>query len=166
MVNKSLTSFGVAATLVFFFGSGTAGAVNEYKGMTYEKAAAAISKWGTPVISSRTGDFLPTEKCLITGSRSANFLNSSGKKRGGTVLLDLNCNDNTAAGDHPGYSVMTPEGKKAAQQRRSAESINKSFAQTQAAGKTPWCEGHLDYCQRVCKVSDLCSSELLKYLGL
>jgi hypothetical protein len=165
-VKKSLTSFGVAATFVVFFGSGTAGAINEYKGMTYEKASAAISKWGTPVVASRVGSFLPTEKCLITGSRTASFLDSSGNNRGGTVLLDLNCNDNTAAGEHPGYSVMTPQGAKAAQQRRSAESINKNFTATTAAGKDPWCAEHLDYCQRVCKASELCTDGLLKYLGL
>jgi len=116
-VKKSLARgvgvLGSAAALVAVFGSGSAAAVNEYAGQTYEDAASSISDWGTPVIASRVGSYLPTEQCMVTGSRDPSFLDSSGNHRWGTVLLDLNCNDSVASAGKPGYSAASPEGRTA-----------------------------------------------------
>ena len=105
---------GVAAASFATFGSGTASAINEYAGQTYADAAQAVSDAGqTPVIATRVGSFLPTDQCTVTGSRSANFLDSSGTNAGGRVLLYLNCNNSFAAAGVPGNSIGSPEGRQA-----------------------------------------------------
>ncbi|WP_167097627.1 hypothetical protein [Mycobacterium sp. DL592] len=105
---------GVAAASFAVFGSGVASAVNEYAGQTYADASQAISNAGqTAVIATRVGSFLPTDQCTVTGSRSANFLNSSGTSSSGQVLLYLNCNNSFAAAGVPGNSIGSPEGRQA-----------------------------------------------------
>ena len=107
---------GVAAASIAVLGSGTAWANDEYVGQTYNDAAQAISDAGqTPVIATRVGSFLPTGACTVTGSRSANFLDSSGTSGGGRVLLYLNCNNSFAAAGVPGNSIGSPEGRQARQ---------------------------------------------------
>ena len=105
---------GVAAASFAVFGSGTASAINEYAGQTYADAAQAISGNGqSAVIATRVGSFLPTDQCTVTGSRSANFLDSSGTSSGGRVLLYLNCNNSFTAAGVPGNSIGSPEGRQA-----------------------------------------------------
>ena len=109
-----LGAVGVAAASFAVFGSGTAAAVNEYAGQTYADASKAISDAGqSAVIATRVGSFLPTDQCTVTGSRSANFLDSSGTNAGGKVLLYLNCNNSFAAAGVPGNSIGSPEGRQA-----------------------------------------------------
>lgn len=109
-------ALGVAAASFATFGSVTASANNEYAGQTYADAAQAISDSGqSPVIATRVGSFLPTDQCQVTGSRSANFLDSSGTNAGGKVLLYLNCNNSFAAAGVPGNSIGSPEGRQARQ---------------------------------------------------
>ena len=160
-MRKSLASgFGVAAALVVVLGSGTAGAVNEYVGLTYGDAAAQIARnsggRAKAVISTREGSYLPTDQCMIIGSRTSN----------GNVLMDLNCND-VAAGAHPGNSTANPEAARIYQLRKTATRISEDYADSVAAGKTPWCdEKKASYCLKVCNaVSGYCSDELEEYLG-
>ena len=160
------SAIGGVAVAAAVLGAGPANADNEYVGMTYGKAAESISGWGgTATIASRVGDYLPTEECLVTGSRSGNFADSSGNLRGGQVLLHLNCNDTKTDG-HSGYSVMTPQGKKAQQTRQTANSINEDFAAATAAGEESWCTKNADSCARFCENSGLCSAEVTEALGL
>lgn len=157
---------GGAAVVAAIFGSATAHADNEYAGLTYEKAAESISGWGgTVTVASRVGDYLPTEQCIVTRSRSGNFLDSSGNGRGSQVLLYLNCNDPKTDG-HSGYSVMTPQGKKAQQTRQTAESINENYAEATAAGAKSWCEENSSQCAQFCEQAGLCSAEVTEFLGL
>ena len=58
---------------------------------------------------------LVLDPSVVTGSRSANFLDSSGTSPGGTVLLYLNCNNSFAAAGVPGNSIGSPEGRQARQ---------------------------------------------------
>lgn len=110
---RGATSAGGAAALLAVFGTGSAAAINEYAGQTYADAASAISEAGqTPVISSKIGSFLPTEKCIVEGSHNGSFLDSSGNSTG-KVLLDLNCNYMFALPGVPGNSHASPEGKAA-----------------------------------------------------
>jgi hypothetical protein len=103
-----------AAAAFAVFGSGVASATNEYAGQTYADAAQAISDAGqSATIATRVGDFLPTSQCMVTGSRNANFLDSSGTNAGGRVLLYLNCNNPFAAAGVPGNSIGSPEGRQA-----------------------------------------------------
>ncbi|MBB3601839.1 hypothetical protein FHT40_001472 [Mycolicibacterium sp. BK556] len=105
---------GAAAASFAMFGTGVASATNEYAGQTYADAAQAISDSGqSATIATRVGSFLPTDQCMVTGSRSANFLDSSGTNPGGRVLLYLNCNNTFATAGVPGNSIGSPEGRAA-----------------------------------------------------
>lgn len=170
-MRKSLASgVGVAAALMVVFGSGSTGAVNEYVGQTYAKAAQAIkSSGGTAVISSREGSYLPTEKCIVVGSRKAGFLDSSGRSQSGKVLLDLNCNDTYAGNSgHPGNSAVTPDGQKVQQTRKTAQSLNEDYATATAQGSQSYCQQNAAECKSFCQGqgAGLCSAELTEFLGL
>ena len=160
---------GGAVVLVALFGSGSAAAINDYAGQTYEEAASSISGWGTPVIASRIGSYLPTEQCMVTGSRDASFLDSSGNNPGGTVLLDLNCNDTSAFNGHPGNSVAAPEGRQVKSMRDKGTSYSEDYDEAVAGGQNFWCgdtEENLQWCQKVCTEGGTCSAELTEFLGL
>ncbi|MCV7215953.1 hypothetical protein H7J51_11750 [Mycobacterium crocinum] len=103
-----------AAASVAVFGTGVASAINEYAGQTYADASQAISDAGqSATIATRVGSFLPTDQCMVTGSRSADFLDSSGTNPGNRVLLYLNCNNTFATAGVPGNSLGSPEGRAA-----------------------------------------------------
>jgi hypothetical protein len=164
-VKKTLTRgvgiLGSAAVAVVLFGSGSASAINEYAGLTYEQAA---SSGATLKIASRVGQYLPTAQCIVTGSRPANSLDSSGNNRGYTVLVDLNCNDPMTAG-HGGYSVMSPQGKEAKALKDTGTDISNNYAQSVEAGQPSWCEENGDKCLDYCERSGTCSDEVLEFLG-
>ena len=104
---------GGATTLLALFGSGSAAAINDYVGQTYNDAATAIYNNGqSPVISTRFGSFLPTGACVVSSSRTASSLDSSGNSSS-RVLLDLNCNYMFALPGVPGNSLGSPEGRAA-----------------------------------------------------
>ncbi len=159
---------GGAAALTVIFGAGPATADNEYKGLTYAKVQEATSN--RAVISSRTGSYLPTEECIVTGNRRASFLDSSGN--GNTkIFVDLNCNDLSALNGHPGNSVTTPQGQKIQQRRESAVKLSEDYAKALASGKESdaYCAKSAEIaanCVRVCEQARNCSAELLDYLGV
>ena len=153
---------GSAAVAVVLFGSGSASAVNEYAGLTYEEAAGYGA---TLKIASRVGQYLPTAQCIITGSRPANYLDSSGNNAlAGTVMVDLNCNDTMTAG-HPGYSVMSPKGKESQALKNTGKDISENYAQSVEAGQPSWCEENGDKCWDYCERSGTCSDEVLEFIG-
>lgn len=164
-MKKSLVGgVGVAAALVMVFGSGTANAnpYDQFAGKTY----AQVQEWtnGQAKIASRVGEYLPTEECIVTGSRR---MSTGG---GVTLVVDLNCNDPKSAGgdgnDHAGNSVMSPAGKAVAEWKDRAVRLNSNYEKSVAAGKTPACESNFEYCVKVCQESGACSAELSEYLGL
>ncbi|MBU3751189.1 MAG: hypothetical protein FGM52_12210 [Mycobacterium sp.] len=157
----------VALTTAAFLGTGSASADNEYKGRTYEQAASQISQYATVKIRSRVGDQLPTDQCVVVGNKWANFLDSSGNKGSGVVLVDLNCFDPVAGGGGSGASVASPEGKKVAKDRAWAASLSKNYADSVAAGKEPWCGSIIvaSDCMNFCSKVGTCSDDLLSYLG-
>lgn len=137
IVKKSLVGgMAGAAALMAVCGAATAGAINEYEGQTYADAANAIAQsGGTPVISSKIGSFLPTSQCIVTGSHTASFLDSSGNNSGGKTLLDLNCNYMFALPGVPGNSIGSPEGKAAhdAAVQKAQEAQQQAQAEQEAA---------------------------------
>ena len=141
MVKKTLTrgaaAVGAAMALAALFGACTAAAINEYDGQTYADAANAISQsGGTAKIASKVGSFLPTNSCIVTGSRNASFLDSSGNNPGGQVLLDLNCNYMFALPGVPGNSHASQEGKAAYEQAvEQAQQAQEQAAAEQAAAE-------------------------------
>jgi hypothetical protein len=153
---------GGAAALAVIFGAGPAVADNEYKGLTYAKVQERTGN--RAVISSRTGSYLPTEECIVTGNRRASFLDSSGNGNA-KILVDLNCNDTMTAG-HPGYSLATEQGQKAEQLKATGLNLSKNYENALKADKAPRCEGIYERCQQICQQAGTCSDELLEYLGL
>ena len=136
-ITRGIAAAGAATALVALFGVGTAAAINEYEGQTYADAANAISQsGGTAKIASKVGSFLPTGRCIVTGSRTASFLDSSGNNAGGQVLLDLNCNYMFALPGVPGNSHASPEGKAAYDQAvEQAQQAQEQAAAEQAAAE-------------------------------
>ncbi len=148
---------GSAAMAVVLFGAGSASAVDEYKGLTYEQVLQYTSN---VKVASRVGQDLPTAQCIVTGSRNSSSLDSSGNYRGYTVLLDLNCNDPMTE-----YSVMTPQGKEAQALKETGKDISTNYAQSLEAGQPSWCEENGDRCWDFCERSGTCSDEVLEFLG-
>lgn len=164
---------GTAAVLMAVFGSGSAGAVNEYSGLTYAKAQQKAGSYGqTLIIATKTGSYLAMDDCVVTGSRKAVFLDSSGRIEGGSnsnYLIDLNCNDNSALNGHPGNSAASPEGKEVLQAKQDADDMSKNYAKAMESGKTPAClttDAAARWCVKVCTISKSCSSDLNGALGL
>ena len=126
---------GGATALFALFGTGTAAAVDEYAGQTYNDAATAIYNNGErAVISTRVGSFLPTGACVVSGSRNAKSLDSSGNSSS-RVLLDLNCNYMFALAGVPGNSLGSPEGRtaRAAAEAKLAEQQAQALADLESA---------------------------------
>lgn len=162
---------GVIATVVAILGSGASAADNEYNGQTFEQASQSISSWGgTAKIASREGSYLPTGECVVVGSKTSRFKDSSGNTNSpNTILLNLNCNDTSALNGHPGNSVTSEQGKKILKARDWAKKMSENYAQLTAKGETPQCgaeQKYIDWCTQICKESDSCSAELQEYLGL
>jgi hypothetical protein len=68
------------------------------------------------------GDQLPTTQCRVTGSRTANTLDSGGfSSGGGRILLDLNCNAELASPGNPGNSAASPEGRQAQEDQQAQQ---------------------------------------------
>ena len=147
---------GSAAMAVVLFGAGSASAVDEYKGLTYEQVLQYTSN---VKVASRVGQDLPTAQCIVTGSRNSSSLDSSGNYRGG-LLLDLNCNDPMTE-----YSVMTPQGKEAQALKETGKDISTNYAQSLEAGQPSWCEENGYRCWDFCERSGTCSDEVLEFLG-
>ena len=147
---------GSAAMAVVLFGAGSASAVDEYKGLTYEQVLQYTSN---VKVASRVGQDLPTAQCIVTGSRNSSSLDSSGNYRGG-LLLDLNCNDPMTE-----YSVMTQQGKEAQALKETGKDISTNYAQSLEAGQPSWCEENGDRCWDFCERSGTCSDEVLEFLG-
>jgi len=145
-----------AAAAVALFGTGSAAAVDEYKGLTYEQVLQYTSN---VKIASRVGQEMPTAQCIVTGSRNSSSLDSSGNYQG-SLLLDLNCNDPMSD-----YSVMTPQGKEAQALKETGKDISTNYAQSLEAGQPSWCEQNGDRCWDFCQRSGTCSDEVLDFIG-
>ncbi|MFM9033908.1 MAG: hypothetical protein ACKOQ4_06420 [Mycobacterium sp.] len=149
---------GSAAVLAIVVGSGVAGAVDEFKGQTYEQAVGVIGK-GRAVVASRIGEYLPTEQCIVSGSRT--------DMTSGKVYLNLNCNAASALDGRPGNSVMTPEGKQVQQMRETAKNLSDDFAAATAQDTPSYCEQNTAACANFCEQDGAgCSPELMEFLGL
>ncbi|MCB1287910.1 hypothetical protein [Mycolicibacterium sp.] len=88
----------VAVAALALGGSGVAAADDEFVGETYAEAQQAISKAGlTSRIGTTVGGDLPTEKCIVSGSRTVEIVGSSGMTGGSEIVLDLDCSLSVAS---------------------------------------------------------------------
>jgi hypothetical protein len=151
LVVRILGAVGAATLSVAMFGPGVA-AADALVGKTYSDAAASISEWnGEAVIGTVSGDQLEMSDCIVTSWQKSMFLDSLGEdSRSNEYLLHLNCNNYLASPGHPGNSVMSPEGLKAKNDQKFAESINKN---------PEWCtqnDRNAQKCEAICKRTGLC----------
>jgi hypothetical protein len=109
-------TLGATAVSMTLFGTGVA-AADDYAGQTYGDAAAAISDAGQkPVITTRSGDSLPDDKCVVTSSQTAPWIKGDDfAPVTDTVLVNLNCNAAVASATKPGNSAASPQGRAALQ---------------------------------------------------
>lgn len=168
LFSRSFLVLAWTSVLVVFVGSGSAAAVDEFKGQTYEKALNNLQGGGWTVrIVSKIGEYLPTDECIVSGSRVASSADSSGRRTNGVMLLHLNCLDTTALNGRPGNSVLTPAGKEALVWREKGKNLSIDFARTD--GKAPYCttsDRAAEGCFNVCTEAGTCSAELAEYLGM
>ncbi|WP_326548546.1 hypothetical protein QGN32_10760 [Mycolicibacterium sp. ND9-15] len=116
MMRFGVLGAAVVSMVILGAGSGTCTAgADGYSGETYGDAAGQLSQAGkTAVVSTRAGDTLPKDKCIVTHSESAPWVKGkSFKPVTDTVLLDLNCNAKVATAKDPGNSAASPEGRQA-----------------------------------------------------
>ena len=107
------------------FGAGTASAVPDVDGMTYEDAVAAIEEdGGIPKISVTVGSRQDAMgACLVTRAVDGSFYRPIpddvyfGNDEG-DVLLTLNCNRGAATATTPGPSAASPAGPRLHSQGR------------------------------------------------
>jgi hypothetical protein len=119
------STVGATAVAMAFFGTGVA-AADDYAGQTYGDASAAISDAGKKaVISTRSGDAVPDDKCVVTSSQSAPWIKGDDfAPVTDTVLVNLNCNAAVASATKSGNSAASPEGRaalKAAKEDKSGQ---------------------------------------------
>ena len=130
-------------------GLGDASANNEYVGQTYASASGSItSNGGTATIATVVGEQLSTDDCIVTGSKKASSLDSSGRSRGYEILLDLNCNQTLAAAGKPGNSAASVKGAEAMKVMGWIES---------------WNQGSVDSCMKSADAANWCLSQCDKY---
>ncbi|HEX2283232.1 MAG TPA: hypothetical protein VHI10_00175 [Mycobacterium sp.] len=113
------TTVAAAAVSMTFLGTGVATA-DDYAGQTYGDASAALGDAGKKaVITTRSGDTLPEDKCVVTHSQSAPWIKGDDfSPVTDTVLLDLNCNAAVASAKTPGNSAASPEGRAALKEKK------------------------------------------------
>jgi len=151
-------------------GSGIASATNEYAGQTYAKASQQIAgSGGKAIIATVVGEQLATSDCMVTGSRKASFLDSSGKSAGSNVLLDLNCNQPLAQPGKSGNSAATPQGAQLKAVQEQADQLENDLNTSLANGTVPYCGQSGDAaqsCKSFCDAhSGTCPDDLLSYLA-
>lgn len=114
---------GVSAASMAFVGTGVA-AADDYAGQTYGDASAAISDAGEKVvITSRAGDTLSEDECIVTSSQSAPWIKGDDfAPVTDTVLVNLNCNATVASAKQSGNSAASPEGRAALQAAKQDQS--------------------------------------------
>lgn len=104
----------VIAAAVALGGSGVASAEEEFVGETYAEAQQAISKAGmSSRVGTTVGGDLPTEKCIVSGSRTVEVVGSSGMTGGTEIVLDLNCSLSVASQNE---QQQAPQQSQAAQE--------------------------------------------------
>ena len=97
-------------------GPGIASADDQFNGQTYAEAQQAVSRAGmTSRVGAISGDELPTEQCIVTGSQTAEEFGASGSTGAGEVVLNLNCN-RTATSSATQSTQQSREAEAGAQQ--------------------------------------------------
>ena len=139
-----------AMSALGLFGAGTASAVPEVEGMTYEDAVAAIEEdGGIPKIAVTFGDRQDAMgACLVTRAVDGSFMRPIpddvyfGPDEG-DVLLTLNCNRGVATATTPGASAASVSGREfqaAAEEAAAAQSAEAELAE---AGELPGVPGQV-----------------------
>lgn len=110
---------GLSAVPMGMLATGVA-AADDYAGQTYADAQSALADAGMKgVVSTRSGDALSDDDCVVTSSENAPWLKGDDfAPVTDTVLLNLNCNAGVATAKTPGNSAASPEGRAAIQKAK------------------------------------------------
>lgn len=133
----SLAAVVSVVPMALLAGAGVAVA-DDYAGMTYADAVSALDDAGlTGVVSTRSGDSLPQDECIVTSSEQAPWLKGDDfAPVTDTVLLNINCSAGVATATTPGNSAASPEGRAAiASAKAAAEQEQATAAADQAKPK-------------------------------
>jgi hypothetical protein len=153
----------VTASMLMAFGTGVASADDphdRWDGKTYGEAAAAVSKYATPVVVSRVGDQVETDACIVISSTRSHYTDGRGRKRSRDYLFHLNCQSGVADGK-PGNSVTSVIGQKTKKDEASARSLQARLDKNpDTCNKS---EKSYNWCVRLCNRTKLC--EVPAYSG-
>lgn len=151
LVARTMTFVAGVALATLGFGSNVASADDILAGSTYAEAVERVSGWGgTAVIATVSGSGLPTDSCKVVSSRESMFADSSGDRRSGEFLVNLDCNRGVASPGHPGNSAMSPEGREAKKDEKNALYVadNPAICDKDA--------DHETWCTKLCDRTGLC----------
>ena len=109
---RVIAVMGTALTMLASFGGLAAAKSDPLVGKKYSEASSLVSGWGADsVIETVIGSQLATDDCIVATWSRSSFRDINGKKRKGTILFNLNCNDLLASAGSPGNSATSVEGK-------------------------------------------------------
>jgi hypothetical protein len=153
----------LAASMLMIFGTGVASADDphdRWDGKTYGEAAAAVSKYATPVVVSKMGGQVETDACIVIASTRSHYTDGRGRKRSRDYLFHLNCQSGVADGK-PGNSVTSVIGQKTKTDESNARSLQARLVKNpDTCNKS---ENSYNWCVRLCDRTKLC--EVPAYSG-
>ncbi|MCV7288845.1 PASTA domain-containing protein [Mycolicibacterium wolinskyi] len=137
LLAKAAVAVALSGVPVGLLATGVA-AADDYAGQTYADAQSALADAGMKgVVSTRSGDSLSDDDCVVTSSEQAPWLKGDDfAPVTDTVLLNLNCNAGVATAKAPGNSAASPEGRAALKKAKDeAEQEQEQAAADQAKAK-------------------------------
>lgn len=133
ILGRTAGVFGIAGALLFA-GVGVA-AADDIVGHTYGDAQQVIAnKGGTVDVSTTVGDRTNLSDCIVTNAHKSPNRDSQGRAGDMKFLVDLNCYSGYD-GEHPGYSLGSPQGRRIhdAQEAKAQQAAAQQQAREQAA---------------------------------
>ncbi|KWX21355.1 hypothetical protein AFM11_25905 [Mycolicibacterium wolinskyi] len=137
LLAKAAVAVGLSGVPMGLLATGVA-AADDYAGQTYADAQSALADAGMKgVVSTRSGDSLSDDDCVVTSSEQAPWLKGDDfAPVTDTVLLNLNCNAGVATAKASGNSAASPEGRAALKKAKDeAEQEQEQAAADQAKTK-------------------------------
>ncbi|MFN3008345.1 hypothetical protein [Mycolicibacterium wolinskyi] len=137
LLAKAAVAVGMSGVPMGLLATGVA-AADDYAGQTYADAQSALADAGMKgVVSTRSGDSLSDDDCVVTSSEQAPWLKGDDfAPVTDTVLLNLNCNAGVATAKASGNSAASPEGRAALKKAKDeAEQEQEQAAADQAKAK-------------------------------
>jgi hypothetical protein len=123
MIRKVIVAAGAVGAAIALFGVGVAQADPNTVGKTWADAKSAIQSAGLQgQVSTRVGDRLPEDQCIVTSqTKTAKPPAGFTKSASSIILVSLDCNGDVASASNPGYSAASPEAQKMLKEKQNRE---------------------------------------------